>query len=46
MDVVSQVLNHQQVQHHDEFCQFWMECLEISAHIRELTTSVQVSCLN
>ena len=33
-------------QHHDEFCQFWMECLEISAHIRESTVSVQVFFLN
>ena len=42
MDVVSQVLKHQLVQHHDRFCQFWMEYQEISAHIQELTASVQV----
>ena len=46
MDVVSQVLNHLLVQHHDKFCQFWMERQEISAHIQELTASVQTSSLN
>ena len=46
MDVVSQVLDHQYVQHHDRFCQFWMEYPEISANIQELTASGQVSCLN
>ena len=46
MDVFSQVLNRQLCQHHERFCQFWMECPEISAHIQELTVLVQVSCLN
>ena len=45
MDVFSQVLNRQLCQH-ERFCQFWMECPEISANIQELTVSVQVSCLN
>ena len=46
MDVVSQVLNPQLCQHHERFCQFWMECPEISANIQELTVSIQVSGLS
>ena len=46
MDVVSQVFNRQLCQHHERFCQFWMECPEIRAHIQELTISIQVSGLS
>ena len=46
MDVVSQVLNGHLCQHHERFCQFWMECPEIGAHIKELTVSIQVSGLS
>ena len=39
MNVVFQVVNPQHP-HRDKFCQFLLDCLEISAHIHDLTVSV------
>ena len=43
MDVASLALNYQS-QHHERFCQSWLECPELSAHIHESTVFDHFVC--